>query len=60
MSSLAKVLCCQGKYNEAEAMYCDALQLRETALGYDYPLTLTSMNSLADVLHSQGKYDEAQ
>ncbi|KIN05367.1 hypothetical protein OIDMADRAFT_177562 [Oidiodendron maius Zn] len=50
----------QGKYSEAEAIYRQALQLRETVLGKDHPDTLASMDNLASSLHSQGKYADAE
>ena len=50
----------QGKYSEAEAIYRQTLQLRETVLGKDHPDTLASMNNLAISLRNQGKYAEAE
>ena len=50
----------QGKYSEAEAIYRQTLQLRETVLGKDHPDTLASMNNLAISLRNQGKYVEAE
>ncbi len=41
-------------------MHRQALALRETVLGNEYPDTLMSMNNLAVVLNSQGKYKEAE
>jgi len=41
--NLAEVLGGQGKYEQAEEMHCQALRLRETALGKEHPDTLTSM-----------------
>ena len=49
-----------GKYEEAEAMHRQALDLRTEVLGAKHPSTLTSMNNLALVLRSQGKYEEAE
>ncbi|KAK4651792.1 P-loop containing nucleoside triphosphate hydrolase protein [Podospora pseudocomata] len=49
-----------GKYEEAEQMHRQALQLKEKVLGKEHPATLTSMNNLAVVLRSQGKYEEAE
>ena len=50
----------QGNYSEAEAIYRQTLQLKETVLGKDHPDTLVSLNVLAVSLHSQGKYAEAE
>ncbi|KAI1159422.1 hypothetical protein F5B18DRAFT_587349 [Nemania serpens] len=49
-----------GKYDEAEAMYRQTLQLYEGVLGREHPSTLSSINNLALVLGSQGKYGEAE
>ncbi|RYP11797.1 hypothetical protein DL767_010722 [Monosporascus sp. MG133] len=49
-----------GKYDEAEQMHRQELQLSQAVLGREHPDTLTSMNNLALVLNSQGKYDEAE
>jgi tetratricopeptide (TPR) repeat protein len=54
------VLHSQGKYDEAETMHRQELQLCEEVLGQRHPDTLRSMNNLAVVLKSQGKYDEAE
>ncbi|KAK0733541.1 hypothetical protein B0T26DRAFT_745576 [Lasiosphaeria miniovina] len=47
------------KYEEAEQMHQQALELREKVLGREHPSTLSSMNNLGLVLKSQGKYEEA-
>ncbi|MCJ1443150.1 MAG: hypothetical protein MMC23_003648 [Stictis urceolatum] len=59
MNNLALVLNRQGKYEEAEAMHRQTLDLKEV-LGPQHLGTLTSMNNLASVLNSQGKYEEAE
>ncbi|KAK3383706.1 hypothetical protein B0T24DRAFT_645911 [Lasiosphaeria ovina] len=48
------------KYEEAEQMYRQALELNEKVLGREHPSTLDSMNNLGLVLGSQGKYEEAE
>jgi TolA-binding protein len=60
MMNLATSLNNQGKYVEAEAMYRQTLELRETVLGKDHPNTLISMMGLATSLNDQGKYAEAK
>ena len=60
MNNLAAVLNSQGKYEEAEQMHRQTLQLKEKVLGKEHPSTLTSINNLAAVLNSQGKYEEAE
>ncbi|KAI1159456.1 hypothetical protein F5B18DRAFT_677291 [Nemania serpens] len=49
-----------GKYNIAEQLYWQTLQLKEEVLGREHPDTLASMNNLAGVLRRQGKYDKAE
>ncbi|RYP39568.1 hypothetical protein DL766_000390 [Monosporascus sp. MC13-8B] len=60
MNNLAGVLDRQGKYDEAEQMQRQALQLSQAVLGNEHPYILGSMNNLACVLRNQGKYDEAE
>ncbi|KAI1159424.1 P-loop containing nucleoside triphosphate hydrolase protein [Nemania serpens] len=48
------------KYNNAELLYRQTLQLKEGVLGREHPDTLASMHNLAEVLRSQGKYGEAE
>ncbi|KAI1086055.1 hypothetical protein F5B19DRAFT_498713 [Rostrohypoxylon terebratum] len=43
-----------GKYNEAEQLCRQTLELRERVLGKENPDTLSSMNNLANVLDKQG------
>ncbi|KFY91377.1 hypothetical protein V500_04691, partial [Pseudogymnoascus sp. VKM F-4518 (FW-2643)] len=45
----------QGKYAEAEALQRQTLQLKETVLRKDHPITLGSMMNLATSLSQQGK-----
>lgn len=49
-----------GKYEEAEAMHRQALELRHRVFGKENLSTLSSMNNLAAVLYSLGKYQEAE
>jgi tetratricopeptide (TPR) repeat protein len=60
MNNLATVLRDQGKYEQAEEMYRQALRLRETILGKEHPDTLTSVDNLALLLSCQGKYEQAE
>jgi len=50
----------KGQYIEAEAIYRQTLQLKETVLGKDHPDTLVSMINVAESLRQQGKYAEAE
>jgi tetratricopeptide (TPR) repeat protein len=54
---LGTVLIDQGKYEQAEEIYGQALRLRETVLGKEHLSILTSMNNLATVLSDHGKYE---
>jgi hypothetical protein len=46
---LATVLDSQGKYEAAEAMDMQTLALKETMLGPEHPLTLTSMSEIKHI-----------
>ena len=50
----------QGKYEQAEEMQRQALELQETVLGKEHPETLAGMNNLAMVLSDQGKHEQAE
>ncbi len=49
----------QGKCEQAEEMFRQALRLRETVLGKEHPDTLTSMYNLAYVLSNRERFSEA-
>ena len=55
MNNLAECLRSQGKYDAAEPLYRETLQLTEKVLGKEHPDTLASMNNLAALFESQGK-----
>src|SRR5271154_3522108 len=59
MNNLATVLRDQGKYEQAEEMFRQALRLRETVLGKEHPDILTSMSNLAYVLSNRKRFSEA-
>jgi tetratricopeptide (TPR) repeat protein len=59
-SSLNKLLTPQGKYDEAEPLYQQAIRVWRTVLREEHPLVATGLNNLADLLRAQGKYDEAE
>ena len=56
----ANLLSDGGKFDEAKAMYEQALRGYEKALGPDHPSTLRTVSNLADLLKCQGKLNEAQ
>ena len=45
----------RGKYDAAEPLYRETLELSEKVLGKEHPNTLQSMNNLALLFESQGK-----
>ncbi|RYP56402.1 hypothetical protein DL770_010832 [Monosporascus sp. CRB-9-2] len=49
-----------GKYEEAEQMHRQTLELRKAVLGRKHPSTFDSMDNLALALRRQGKYEEAE
>ena len=60
MSDLAALYVSQGRYDEAEPLYREALQLSREVLGERHPDTLGIMNNLAALYQSQGRYGEAE
>jgi predicted RNase H-like HicB family nuclease len=50
----------QGRYEDAEPLYLQALELRKRLLGDNHPAVATSLNNLALLYNSQGKYAEAE
>ena len=58
--ALAGLLRHQGKLDEAEPLYRDAVAERRKALGDAHPDTLSSVNNLAIVLRLQGKLNKAE
>ena len=50
----------QGRYEEAEPLLLQALELRKRLLGENHPDVATSLNNLAVLYDSQGRYEEAE
>ena len=50
LDALAQELQAQGKYDEAEPLYREALKMDRTALGSRHPNTLTAINNLVQLL----------
>jgi tetratricopeptide (TPR) repeat protein len=59
MGLCATVLSSQGRYEEAERMHRQTLELSEKVLGLEHPSTLTSVWCLASVLHSRRQYQNS-
>jgi tetratricopeptide (TPR) repeat protein len=60
LNNLASLYYIQGRYNEAEPLYLDALEMRKRLFTGDHPNVATSLNNLASLYDSQGKYSEAE
>ncbi len=60
LDCLASLYADQGRYGEAEPLYQQALNIRQTQLGIDHLSTATSLNNLAGLYQSQGRYAEAE
>jgi tetratricopeptide (TPR) repeat protein len=50
----------KGKYNEAEPLYRNSLEIKEERLGSLHPDTARSLRNLAGLLRLQGRYGEAE
>jgi tetratricopeptide (TPR) repeat protein len=57
---LANVFTREKRFEEAEALFHDALPRMRTVLGEDHPLTLNAANDHAELFEAQGRYAEAE
>ena len=46
----------QGRYEDAEPLYIQALQMNQKLLGQEHPSVATSINNLALLYKNQGRY----
>ncbi|WP_218080811.1 tetratricopeptide repeat-containing protein [Anthocerotibacter panamensis] len=60
LNNLANLYSSQGRYDEAEPLYVQALALYRKLLGEEHPDVASSLNNLAGLYYSQGRYDEAE
>ncbi len=60
LNNLANLYNSQGKYDQAEPLYLQALELYKHLLGDNHPSVATSLNNLANLYNSQGKYGQAE
>ena len=60
LSNLTGLYFRQGRYEEAELLSEQTLQLRRETLGETHPDTLVSLNNLAFIYKTQGRYGEAK
>ena len=59
LMNVARLLQAQGKLDEAEPLYREALEASRATLGDRHPDTLVSISNMASLLQDQGKVDEA-
>jgi len=57
---LASVAQDQGRYEEAEELFRQALEIDEKTIGRDHPDYSTRLNNLAVAVRAQGRYEEAE
>ena len=60
LNNLAKLYHSQGRYEEAEPLLIQALELSQRLLGENHPSVAISLNNLAELYSSQGRYEEAE
>jgi hypothetical protein len=60
LNGLALLYDSQGRYNDAEPLYLQSLDIRKRQLGNDHPDVATILNNLAGLYESQGRYNDAE
>ena len=60
MTNLASTYQIQGRWNEAEELFVQVIDMRKRLLGAEHPHTLTSMANLASMYQNQGRWNEAE
>ena len=60
LDRLAQELQDQGKYDEAEPLYHEALEVQRATLGNRHPDTLASINNLGKLLQAKGDLTAAE
>ncbi|MEY2914707.1 MAG: hypothetical protein RLZZ184_4016, partial [Cyanobacteriota bacterium] len=60
LSGLALLYYSQGRYNDAEPLYLQSLDIYKRQLGNDHPDVASSLNNLALLYESQGRYNDAE
>ena len=60
LNNLARLYKSQGRYEEAEPLYIQALEMRRKLLGEEHPYVAITLNNLARLYKSQGRYEEAE
>jgi tetratricopeptide (TPR) repeat protein len=59
MNNLALLYHYQGRYEQAEPLYLQVLELGKRLWGEDHPDVAISLNNLAALYKSQGRYEQA-
>ena len=49
-----------GRYEEAEPLYRQAMEIRRTALGEEHPDFATSLNNLAELHRAMGRSEDEE
>ena len=60
LNGLALLYHSQGRYNDAEPLYLESLDIRKRQLGNDHPDVASSLNNLALLYYSQENYLKAE
>ncbi|WP_290599505.1 tetratricopeptide repeat protein [Anabaena sp. AL93] len=60
LNKLALLYYSQGRYNDAEPLYLQSLDILKRQLGDDHPHVATSLNNLAALYKAQGRYNDAE
>ena len=60
INNLAGLYDSQGRYEDAEPLCIQALQMSQKLLGQEHPDVATSLNNLALLYDHQGRYAEAE
>ncbi|MBY5280966.1 tetratricopeptide repeat protein [Anabaena sp. PCC 7938] len=60
LNQLALLYESQGRYNDAELLYLQSLDISKRQRGADHPLVASSLNNLAGIYESQGRYNDAE
>jgi tetratricopeptide (TPR) repeat protein len=60
LNELALLEYTQGRYDEAQSLYQQSLEIRRKVLGEDHPDVATSLSKLAALFKAQGKFDKAE
>jgi tetratricopeptide (TPR) repeat protein len=60
LNNLASLYYSQGRYEDAEPLYLQALEIIKAQLGENHPDLVSSLNNMAYLYYYQGRYEEAE